>query len=416
VYERTTRPTFPYRVDTLRVQYLILSMSLLALAACGGDTEAKAETADSATVALRGVSKRDSAAGFVVSSANQGVPAPRDTNPKIAARPKTDSVGTDSASAADSTRTADSTSAASRLSVRMAPGRPKRDSLALIYALRAANKHTGWPVKGVAPADGALLPNKRVIAFYGNPLSKRMGILGEIAPDQMLAKLDGVVKEWEAADPETPVQPALHLIAVVAQGAAGKDGKYRLRMDSSLIEQVYGWAQQRNALLFLDIQAGFSTVAEELPRLMKFLERPNVHLGLDPEFYMHYDKEGVPPGKKIGTLTSKEINYTIGQLSKLVTDKKLPPKILVIHRFTRPMVRGHKEIVLDPNVQVVLHMDGWGAPWLKFDSYKDYVVDEPVQYTGFKLFYKNDTKKGDKLLTAGELVQLKPRPIYIQYQ
>jgi len=61
-------------------------------------------------------------------------------------------------------------------------------------------------------------------------------------------------------------------------------------------------------------------------------------------------------------------------------------------------------------------MDGWGQPWLKYDSYKDYVVGEPVQYTGFKLFYGNDTKKGDKLLTPMELLQLKPKPIYIQYQ
>jgi hypothetical protein len=243
-----------------------------------------------------------------------------------------------------------------------------------------------------------------------------MGILGQIPPDKMLAKLDTVVKEWEEADPETPVQPALHYISVVAQAGPGKDGKYRLRMDSSKIEEVYRWAEKRNALLFVDIQAGLSTVADELRPLMKFLERPNVHLGIDPEFHMHYASEGVPPGKKIGTLTAKEINYAIDLLSKLVKEKNLPPKVLVIHRFTRPMVRDYKAIKLDPNVQVVVHMDGWGAPWLKFDSYKEYVVDEPVQYTGFKLFYRNDTKKGDKLLTAAELVQLKPRPVYIQYQ
>ena len=32
---------------------------------------------------------------------------------------------------------------------------------------------------------------------------------------------------------------------------------------------------------------------------------------------------------------------------------------------------------------------------LKRDSFKDYIVAEPVQYVGFKLFYHNDTKKGD---------------------
>jgi hypothetical protein len=63
-----------------------------------------------------------------------------------------------------------------------------------------------------------------------------------------------------------------------------------------------------------------------------------------------------------------------------------------------------------------MHMDGWGAPWLKRDSYRDYIVREPVQYTGFKLFYHNDTKNGDPLMTPADLLRLAPRPLYIQYQ
>jgi hypothetical protein len=319
-----------------------------------------------------------------------------------------DSTKTDSAAMKDS-------SAAARITVRVPPGRPKKDSLALVSAVRVGSKAPGWPVKATV-APGSLLPGRRIIAFYGNPLSKKMGILGELPPPQMLARLDSIIAEWKAADPLTPIQPALHLIAVVAQGTPGRDGKYRLRMDSTFIEQVYSWAQQKNALLFLDIQGAQSTIQDELPRLLPFLARPNVMLGLDPEFYMHYDREGVAPGLKIGTMTSKEVNYAIQQLKNLVVQNHLPPKILVVHRFTRPMLRGADEIQLDPSVQVVIDMDGWGQPWLKYDSYKDYVVSEPVQYTGFKLFFHNDTKKGDRILTPVEVLQLKPRPVYIQYQ
>jgi hypothetical protein len=43
-------------------------------------------------------------------------------------------------------------------------------------------------------------------------------------------------------------------------------------------------------------------------------------------------------------------------------------------------------------------------------------VNHPVQYTGFKLFYHNDTKAGDALLTPKEVLQLKPKLSYIQYQ
>ena len=122
------------------------------------------------------------------------------------------------------------------------------------------------------------------------------------------------MREWQRADPSTPVQPALQLIAVVAQGAPGKDGMYRLRMDSALIEKVYGWAKQRNALLFLDIQVAHSTMQRELPRLMPFLSRPDVHLAMDAEFSMHYGNEGVVPGKKIGQFDAKDINWVSEQL------------------------------------------------------------------------------------------------------
>ncbi|HEV8216432.1 MAG TPA: hypothetical protein VGP95_11370, partial [Gemmatimonadaceae bacterium] len=71
---------------------------------------------------------------------------------------------------------------------------------------------------------------------------------------------------------------------------------------------------------------------------------------------------------------------------------------------------------LDPRVQIVMDMDGWGPPWMKFESYRDYIDLDPVEYTGFKLFFHNDTKRHDPLLTPAELLWLRPRPLYIQYQ
>lgn len=292
-------------------------------------------------------------------------------------------------------------------------GRTRKDSIALVSAIRAGMKSTQWPVKTADPLPGSILPARRIVAYYGNPLSKRMGILGELPPDQMLARLDKETAAWQRADPSTPVQPALHLVAVVAQGAPGRDGKYRLRMTDSLIETVAAWAARKNAVVFLDVQIGLSTLQEELPRLVPFLKRPNFHLGLDPEFSM---KRGHKPGARIGAMSAADINYAIGLLSDLVQQNNLPPKVLVVHRFTRNMVTSSKDIRLDPHVQVVIHMDGWGQPWLKYDSYRDYVADEPVQFTGFKIFYKNDTKKGDPVVTPGELLHLHPRPVYIQYQ
>ncbi len=294
-------------------------------------------------------------------------------------------------------------------------GRSGMDQRSYAAVIRAGDATAGtWPQPDAAP--GALLPGKRIIAYYGNPHSKKMGVIGEYPETEMLAMFDRTVAEWNTADPSTPVMPAIHLVTVVAQGAPGADGMWRRREDASMIEKTYAWAKSRKGILFLDIQASHSTLQQELPALLPYLERPDVHLGVDPEFYMHYDKEGARPSSKIGTMMASDINYVIRTLDKLVTDKKLPPKVLVVHRFTRKMVPDAESIRPTRNVQVVMHMDGWGPPWLKFDSFRDYIVKHPVQFTGFKLFYHNDTKKGDALLLPAELLRLRPSLSYIQYQ
>src|SRR5688500_8649276 len=353
------------------------------------------------------------AGGCVVNEGKTSPPVEQSPLPTLDPVSVTDTIGTPAART-DTALVKDTIATAkAAITVPSVSGRSKKDSLALVAAIRAGMKETRWPVSTPPPLPGSILPARRIVAYYGNPLSKRMGILGELPPDQMLAKFDKEIAAWNKADPSTPVQPALHLVTVVAQGAPGRDGKYRLRMADSLVERVASWAATRNAIVFVDLQVALSTVQEELPRLIPFLKRPNFHLGLDPEFSM---KGGQKPGAKIGTMSAADINYAIDVLAGLVTQYNLPPKVLVVHRFTRPMVTGYKNIKLDPRVQVVIHMDGWGQPWLKYDSYRDYVASEPVQFTGFKIFYKNDTKKGDPIVTPGELLYLHPKPVYIQYQ
>ncbi len=271
-----------------------------------------------------------------------------------------------------------------------------------------------WPAKAPLPLEGAILPFKRVIAYYGNLYSTRMGILGELPKDQMLAKLKTEVAKWEKADPNTPVQPALHYIAVTAQGSAGKDGKYRLRMPFKEIDKVLAMAAEINAIVFIDIQVGLSTIQQEVPLLEEYLKKPNVHLGIDPEFSM---KGGQAPGKVVGTYDAADINFVSNYLAKLVRENNLPPKILVVHRFTQGMVTNYKNIQTRPEVQVVMHMDGWGEPAKKVNTYRTFIHREPVQFTGFKLFYKNDLKRPPHLfMEPKDLMKLKPLPMYIQYQ
>ncbi|MCX2451153.1 hypothetical protein OQX61_07710 [Pedobacter sp. PLR] len=268
--------------------------------------------------------------------------------------------------------------------------------------------------KGPYPLAGAILPFKRIVVYYGNLHSKKMGALGEYAPKEMWSRLNKEVKHWEKADPSTPVQPGVHYIASVASGTPGKDGMYINRMGDKQIDSVLKIAKMQNAIVFLDIQVGLSTIQKELPRLEKYLKMPQVHLGIDPEFSM---KDGSKPGKRIGTYDAADINYCTDYLAKLVKTNNLPPKVFVVHRFTRKMVTNYKNIKLRPEVQVVMHMDGWGEPDLKIGTYRHFIFPEPVQFTGFKLFYKNDLKKApNRLMTPEELLKLKPVPMYIQYQ
>ena len=279
----------------------------------------------------------------------------------------------------------------------------------------ANNDSTGkWPAKAPYPLPGAVLPYNRIVAFYGNLYSKKMGILGELPKNEMLKKLKGEVAKWQAADSSLPVIPALHYIAVTAQGAGGKDGKYRCRMPLNQIDTIVNWAKEINGLVFVDIQVAHSTVKEEVPQLEKYLQMPNVHLGIDPEFSL---KNGEVPGTKIGTFNADDINHAVDFLADIVRKNNLPPKILIVHRFTQGMVRGYENIKKVPEVEVVMDMDGWGDKILKRSTYLRYIYKEPVQFTGFKLFYRNDTKTGaDQLFTPQELLKFTPKPIYIQYQ
>lgn len=270
-----------------------------------------------------------------------------------------------------------------------------------------------WPVKGPYPVAGAIFPFNRVVAYYGNLFSTRMGALGEYPKDQMLEKLMSDVKKWEKADASLPVIPALHYIAVTAQNAPGRDGKYRLRMPFHQIDTIINWAKEINALVFVDVQVGHANVATEVAEFKDYFKLPNFHLGIDPEFSM---KGGEKPGSVIGSFNSKDINSVIDILAKAVKENNLPPKILVIHRFTHDMVMDYENIKLVPEVQVVIDMDGWGNKALKAGTWKRWIYEEPVQFAGFKLFYKNDLKHGGGMYTPQELAKFVPKPLYIQYQ
>lgn len=272
-----------------------------------------------------------------------------------------------------------------------------------------------WASPEVLPLPGAILPFKRIIAYYGNLYSKGMGVLGALPEDDMLSHLQQETQKWKDADSLIPPIPALHYIAVTAQRDPGRDGKYRLRMPGKEIEKILDMAKTIDALVFLDIQVGHSRVQDELPLLKSYLSLPNVHLGIDPEYSM---KDGSVPGDRVGTMDAEDINFTADWLAQIVRDFQIPPKILIVHRFKRSMITGYQEIKLHPEVQLVVNMDGFGSRSKKLTTYRQCITTEPIQFAGFKLFYKNDALDPAKpyVMQPDEILKLYPKPIYIQYQ
>ncbi|MFS1538466.1 MAG: hypothetical protein ACL7BU_06920 [Candidatus Phlomobacter fragariae] len=265
--------------------------------------------------------------------------------------------------------------------------------------------------------EDLILPKSRIIAYYGNLLSKKMGVLGEYPPNEMWRRLKIEASEWEAADSATPVQVALHFVAVVANNDKGRDNKYITRMSDTLIDKVISIAGMEKAtIVFLDIQAGLADVKSEVIRLDNYLRMPNIHLGIDPEFTMC--NSGIP-GKKIGCITHKEINSIINYLSILVERHHIPPKILIIHSFIKQIIDNEK-IKKSKNVQLVLNIDGWGNPEQKKSSYRRLTFEKhyfDYDYTGIKLFYKNDLRHSPyRMLSKEEILSLDPKPLYVQYQ
>lgn len=292
--------------------------------------------------------------------------------------------------------------------------------LALAHAEPASTTATStkkslWPVTDAPyPKAGALLPFNRIVAYYGNFYSTKMGILGEYDEGTVIAKLKSEKAAWEAADPSTPVVMGIDYIAVTAQGSPQADGTYKLRMPEEHIQRAIDMASKVDGIVILELQVGLSTFQKEIPLLDKYLALPNVHLALDPEFSM---KGGEKPGTVIGTISSADANYAAQYLADVVREHDLPPKLLVIHRFTQNMVTGTANIEPLPEVQVVMVMDGWGFGAKKINTYNTVIYPEPVQFTGFKLFYKNDLKPpSTRMLTPSEILELTPSPSFIQYQ
>jgi hypothetical protein len=252
-----------------------------------------------------------------------------------------------------------------------------------------------------------IFPDRRIVAFYGNPRDDELGALGIGTPTRAAMRL---VKQARPYNRKTRrVLPAMELISTVATAAPGPSGLYRDHLSATTIRRYLRAARKAQALLVLDIQPGRGQFGPEIERLRRWLREPDVGLALDPEWHVG---PGGLPGKVIGSTDADVVNAAAAYLSKIVRARNLPQKLLLVHRFTDDMIARDERLQPFPGVATVVNVDGFGSQTVKVAKYKNFVKRTPRLHRGFKLFYKEDLHT----MSPGAVMKLRPRPDVIVYE
>jgi hypothetical protein len=251
-----------------------------------------------------------------------------------------------------------------------------------------------------------VLPEHRVVAYYGAPQSRELGALGIGSPDRAARRLERQARPY--ATERRPVLPALELIAVIANAHPGDDAMYRTRQTNAVIRRYLRAARRHRMLLVLDIQPGRSDFFTETTRLERWLREPDVGLAIDPEWRV---TKAEVPGQVIGQVDAREVNATSAWLAQLVARNDLPQKLFVVHQFTDDMV-DDAQLKRRDGLAMVLNADGFGSTPVKVAKYRAFTRGAPSFDQGFKLFYEEDLG----LMTPRQVLRLRPAPDVIVYE
>lgn len=252
--------------------------------------------------------------------------------------------------------------------------------------------------------------NNTILAFYGKPGSKNMGILGLYSPKDLFTILKKYVKQYDDANGTKSVIPAFYLI----MGTCWPKGEIGFLKESVIMEYIK-FAQENNALVFLDHQIGKYTVEEAMKRLLPYMKYKNVHAAIDPEW------RTLKPMEEIGSITADELNKAQSILSEYLKKEGIQDnKMLVVHQFNYKMITNRENVKADYNqVQLIHCSDGFGIPAIKKMSWKMNVQAENMPLKSFKLFLKSDFPLAgydNPLLSPKEVMELAPEPVLIMYQ
>lgn len=255
------------------------------------------------------------------------------------------------------------------------------------------------------PVSDESMRGNQILTYYGNPDSGLLGILGQLEPDELVARVNEHARTYNELNGFRGIQPGFHLVYMTAQAYEGNDGLYTRRLDKDQLEQYIQLACENEFFIFLDLQLGRADMETEIEKLLPYLRRSQVHLSLDPEFAMEPDEV---PGQQIGQLDASQINRAQQILQDLVEENNLGDKVLIVHQFTDEMITNKDQIEDFPRVRLVIDMDGFGEGATKLAKYRTYSA--PAEYGGIKIFFQQDTPP----LTEQEILHVRPDVVIYQ--
>lgn len=258
-------------------------------------------------------------------------------------------------------------------------------------------------------ANEGLLPDHRLLMYYGFPEENRMGILGEFPPEELLPQLLDQMAEYEAVAPDRPWKAGFELIASVAQRDPGVDGMYIADTSGEWLDKYTQFTEQNNMFLLLDVQMGLKSPKEDYSGLERWLRYDHVHLAIDPEFHV---QPGQTPGIDLGSIDASEVTEAQQWLVDIANKYGTSRKMLLIHQFHWYSISNKEQLKPMEGVDLVLNMDGWGPPAMKLDTWSVVIQEQPIEFNGIKLFYRQD----EPLMTPAEIMALEPTPDVINYQ
>ncbi len=287
---------------------------------------------------------------------------------------------------------------------------PTATATATATATPTAHATAEEPAKELPRGGRTLFPDHRLVGFCGTPGAPKLGELQGNLP----AKAKALETRAAQYAQSRKILPVFELIAVVVQGWPGADGKYRRRVDDSVVDDYLRAARESKALLFLNIQPGQSDFLTEVKTFETYLREPDVGVALDPEWAM---KRKQKPGVFYGQTTGATVNEVAAYLSSLVEQYRLPEKALVFHEVVRQVIRDEAAITPYPGVVLIKSIDGLGPVHAKMATYANLMERSAAGvHPGFKLFFDEDTRNGHRIMTAKEVLGLSPQPEYVMFE